>query len=143
LTLTMGVGGVFWYALPINPSDFTTRQTQFGPGISQAQARYAFGDVQDPAAMLQMGFFPYKYNADAKNLGEYLMRSGTYPGYVVTGGWNMLNSAGYMVQGARLNVPLWDGKFQSDFILAMERDLPPLFGITPAYVATLKPVAGV
>ena len=142
LRLIMGVGGVFWYALPENPNNVSTRQTQFGPGISQAQGIYSFGDVTNPTASLQMGFFPFKYNSDAKNLGEYLMRSGTYPGYLVTGGWNMLNSAGYMVQGVRLNVPLWDGKFQSDVLLAMEHDLPPLFSVTPAYIATVKPVKG-
>jgi hypothetical protein len=143
LRLIMGVGGVFWYALPENPNNVSTRQTQFGPGISQAQGIYTFGDLADPTVSLQMGFFPYKYNSDAKNLGEYLMRSGTYPGYLVTGGWNMLNSAGYMVQGARLNVNLWDGKFQSDLLLAMEHDLPPLFSVTPAYIATVKPVPGI
>jgi hypothetical protein len=142
LRLTMGVGGVFWYALPANVNS-SSRLTQFGPGISQAQAVYTFGDVEKPVTSLQMGFFPYKYNSDAKNLGEYLMRSGTYPGFVVTGGWNMLSSAAYMVQGLRLNVSLADGAFNSDLLLAMEHDLPPLYGITPAYIATYKPVPGV
>jgi hypothetical protein len=142
LSLKMGVGGVFWYMLPVS-NDSKLRQTQFGPGISQAQGVYTWGDLNDPTASLQMGYFPYKYNSDAKNLGEYLMRSGTYPGYLVSGGWNMMNSAGYMVQGARLNFSNWDGKIQSDFLLAMEHDLPPLFGITPAYVGSITPVAGV
>jgi hypothetical protein len=143
LQLIMGVGGVFWYSTPQNPEVTATKQTQFGPGISQAQAIYTFGDLESPTARLQMGLFPYKYNSDAKNLGEYLLRSGTYPGYIVTGGWNMMNSAGYMAQGLRLNVPLWDGKFQSDLLLTMERDLPPLFSLTPTYVATVTPVPGV
>lgn len=141
LHLTMGVGGVFWYALPGN--DPAKRQTQFGPGISQAQAVYSFGNLKNPVASLQMGYFPYKYNPDAKNLGEYLLRSGTYPGYLWTGGWNMISSAGYMVQGLRLNVPLWGGKFQSDFLLPMEHDIPPLYGISPTYIASLKPIAGI
>jgi hypothetical protein len=142
LELTMGAGGIFWYSMPTLSSRIETRQTQFGPGISQAQGVYTFGDLQNPSAKLQMGFFPYKYNPDAKNLGEYLMRSGTYPGYVMTGGWSMFNSAGFMAQGARLNLPLWDGKFQSDFLLTMETTLPPLFSITPAYVASVTPVSG-
>ncbi len=142
LTLKMGVGGMFWYVLPLNKTS-SLRQTQFGPGISQAQATYAWGDLDNPAVSLQMGYFPYKYNSDAKNLGEYLMRSGTYPGYVVTGGWNMMNSAGYMVQGLRVNVPSWDGKIQTDFLLAMEHDLPPLFGITPALISQVTPIEGI
>jgi hypothetical protein len=102
LRLVMGVGGIFWYAVPMS-DNINTRITQFGPGISQAQGTYTFGDLQDPVASLQMGYFPYKYNPDAKNLGEYLMRSGTYPGTLTTGGWNMLSSAAFMVQGLRAN----------------------------------------
>src|SRR5690606_24684937 len=142
LRLTMGVGGIFWYALPMS-SNINSRITQFGPGISQAQGTYTFGDLDNPAAKLQMGYFPYKYNADSKNLGEYLLRSGTYPGYLTTGGWNMLNSAAFMVQGLRANFSLWDGKFESDVIIAMENSLPPMFSMTPAYVATVRPVKGV
>lgn len=142
LRLVMGVGGLFWYALPMS-ENINTRITQFGPGISQAQGTYAFGGFDDPAATLQMGYFPYKYNPDAKNLGEYLMRSGTYPGYLTTGGWNMIGSAGHMVQGLRLNVSLWNGKFESDVLVAMENAMPPMFSMTPAYVATLKPVDGI
>jgi hypothetical protein len=142
LHFTMGVGGLFWFALPPRSGDPSTSLPQFGPGISQAQARYDFGDVDHPTASLQMGYFPYKYNPDAKNLGEYLLRSGTYPGYVVTGGWNMINSARYMVQGLRVNFPLWEGKFQSDFLLSMERDVPPMFDLSPSYVASLEVLPG-
>lgn len=143
LNLKVGVGGIFWYSMPSQRSSPLTLQTQFGPGISQAQGVYTFGDLKDPTASLQMGLFPYKYNPDAKNLGEYLLRAGTYPGNLVTGGWNMVSSAAFMTQGIRLNVPLWGGKFQSDFILASETNLPPLFSITPAYVASLAAVKGV
>jgi hypothetical protein len=142
LSLTMGVGGLFWYALPTG-GDPSSKLTQFGPGISQAQARYKFGDLEKPIASLQMGFFPYKYNPDAKDLGEYLLRSGAYPNYVVSGGWNMISSAAYMVQGFRLNVSLMDGMFQQDFILPMEHDIPPMFDLSPTYIATLKAIPGV
>lgn len=142
LRLVMGVGGIFWYALPMS-TNINSRITQFGPGISQAQAIYTFGDLQDPAATLQMGYFPYKYNSDSKNLGEYLLRSGTYPGYLTTGGWNMINSAAAMVQGFRANFSAWDGLLESDLLLAMENSLPPMFSISPAYVATVRPTKGV
>ena len=33
----------------------------------------------------EFGFFPVKYNPQAMNLGEYLFRSGTYPGYLSSG----------------------------------------------------------
>jgi hypothetical protein len=90
-----------------------------------------------------MGFFPYQYNPDAKNLGEYLLRSGTYPGYLVSGGWNMISSAAYMVQGARLSLPLWDNKAQIDFLLPMEHDVPPMYSISPTLVARVNPTPGI
>lgn len=138
LDLTMGVGGMFWYALPEETALPASLVTRFGPGISQAFGVYKFGDLESPAATLQMGYFPYKYNPEATNLGEYLLRSGTYPGSLMTGGWNIISSAAYMMQGFRLTVPLWEGRFRSDFILPMERDLPPMYSISPTYMATLK-----
>lgn len=142
LTLKMGVGGLFWYALPTG-GDPSSKLTQFGPGISQAQAIYRFGDADHPVTSLQMGFFPYKYNPDAKDLGEYLLRSGAYPNYVVSGGWNMISSAAYMVEGFRLNASLLDDKLQLDAILPMEHDVPPMFDLSPTLVTTFKPVPGI
>lgn len=31
-----------------------------------------------------MGYFPYKFNPDATNLGEFLFRTGTYPLYLIS-----------------------------------------------------------
>jgi hypothetical protein len=141
----IGVGGIFWYSLPEAKPDgeaIHKLRTKFGPGISQAQAVYKFGAIGNPSASLQMGLFPYKYNEDAQNLGEYLLRSGTYPNIIRTGGWNLLANASYMVEGLRLAVPLWGGRFRSDFILPMERDLPPNYDLSPTYVATLAPFKG-
>jgi len=36
------------------------------------------------ALNIQVGYFPIKYNQDARNLGEFLFRSGTYPQYLTT-----------------------------------------------------------
>lgn len=145
LSVKAGIGGVFWYAIPegeIVGDAAHKNLTRFGPGISQIEATYAFGDVEHPVASLQMGLFPYKYNSDAMNLGEYLLRSGTYPGTLSTGGWNIVSKASYMMQGLRLNVSLWDGKFKSDFLMPLERDIAPMGDISPAYVATVNAVPG-
>ena len=147
LDIKVGVGGIFFYSIPggdVGDADGAHKTlTKFGPGIGRADMTYHFGSLERPPVSLQMGYFPYKYNPDAKNLGEYLLRSGTYPGTLTTGGWNIVSEASYMMQGIRLNVSLWNGKFQSDFLLPMERDLPPMSDISPTYVASLNPVAGV
>jgi hypothetical protein len=137
LDIRVTVGGLFWYPLP----EFTTpeRTVRFGPGVGQAQAIWSFGDPESPWAKLRVGLFANKYNPDAKNLGEYLFRSGTYPGALWTGGWSYLNSAAYMAQGAALNISNLDGKLTHDFSLFMERDIEPTNDLSPGYIITYKP----
>ncbi len=137
LTINLTIGGLFWFSLPETQS-FQTRRIQFGPGVGQAQGVYAFGDVEKPAAKLQFGLFPHKYS-DSKNLGEYLFRSGTYPGVLTSGGWSYINAAAYLAQGARLTVPMFGGKVTHDLMLYMERDLEPAHDISPAYILKLAP----
>jgi hypothetical protein len=148
LNVRAGVGGLFWYTFPGGDPGYSsvapfTTGTKFGPGITRADMEYKFGDVENPMFTVQAGFFPYKYNPDAKNLGEYLLRSGTYPGTLTTGGWNIMSEAAYMMQGVRLNMSLWNGKFQSEFLLPMERDLPPNGDLSPTYIGTVRPIPGV
>jgi hypothetical protein len=150
LDVRAGVGGLFWYATPspVPNGAFSevapfVATAKFGPGITRADMEYRFGEAERPMFTLQLGFFPYKYNSDARNLGEYLLRSGAYPGYLVTGGWNLISGAGYMMRGARVNMSLWDGKFQTEFLLPMEQDLPGTNGdISPTVIASLRPVRG-
>ncbi len=139
LTINLTIGGLFWFSLPETKS-FQTRRIQFGPGVGQAQGVYAFGDADNPAAKLQFGLFPHKYS-DSKNLGEYLFRSGTYPGVITTGGWSYLNSAAYLAQGVRLTVPMLGGKLTNDLMFYMERDIEPAHDISPAYILKVNPTS--
>jgi len=144
-----GVGGLFWYSY--NPGGLPSgagyeNVTNFGPGLSEVDATYKFGDLNHSPAFLQMGYFPYKYNPDAMDLGEYLLRSQAYPNVLVTGngdGWDYMSEANYMMLGFRFNLSLWDGKFRSDFMLHMERDNAPEGDLSPTYVATLDPLPGI
>jgi hypothetical protein len=138
LTIRLTIGGLFWFALP-EESGAETRRVLFGPGVGEAQGSYAFGaDPLDPVATLQFGLFPHKYS-DAVNLGEYLYRSGAYPGYLVTGGWSYMNSSSYLAQGLRLTVPMLDGMLRHEFTMYMERDFEPAHDISPGYMITAKP----
>lgn len=40
---------------------------------------YSFGNVEKPWLKIGGGVFPFKYNPDVKDLGEYLFRTGSYP----------------------------------------------------------------
>jgi hypothetical protein len=135
--VNLGMGGLFWYALP--ERNFRDRLLLTGFGVGQAEGVYAFGDPKEPSAKLHMGLFNYKYNPDARNLGEYLFRSGAYPGYIWTGGWSYINSASYLAQGFLLNLPTFGGKVQHDFGLFIERNISPTHDLSPAYLVTVKP----
>jgi hypothetical protein len=43
------------------------------------EGTYSLGDMERPFLTLGFGVFPFKYNPDVRNLGEYLYRTGTYP----------------------------------------------------------------
>jgi hypothetical protein len=137
LTVKLTIGGLFWFAIP-ETKDFQDRRVQFGPGVGQAQGLYAFGsNPKEPSATLQFGLFPHKYS-ESVNLGEYLYRSGTYPGTLVSGGWSYLNAAAYLSQGARLTIPTFSNKLSHDITLYMERDLEPAHDLSPGYMVTFK-----
>lgn len=140
--MTVGVGGIFWNPFPNRSSAAFTVNTQFGPGITEATGIYHFGARERKDLYLQFGYFPVKYNQNASNLGEYLFRSGTYPGLVFTGGpgsWSFVNGAHYMAQGARLHWDAFDGALSQDFTLFFERDYSPMFDLTPSYLVNFKP----
>ena len=139
LTVRVSIGGLFWFSLPEDKT-FQARTIKFGPGVGQATGIYAFGaDPKNPAATLQFGLFPHKYS-ESVNFGDYLYRSGTYPGVLYSGGWSYINSASYLAQGLRLNVPMMGGKIKHDVTLYMERGIEPTHNITPGYMITAKPV---
>ncbi|MBN1127626.1 MAG: hypothetical protein JXA71_01475, partial [Chitinispirillaceae bacterium] len=61
-----------------------SRRLYYYPYLSRADLAWSVGGTEDPLFTLSAGFFPFKYNNDARNLGEYLFRSGTYPQYILT-----------------------------------------------------------
>lgn len=138
LTLTGAVGGLFFYSLPADPAGPHTRLTKFNAVLEEASAHYRAGDNESPWMDAKFGLFFEKYNPDAKNLGEYLFRSGTYPGYLQTGGWYILNNAGYFLQGVRVGFNLLDGALRPEALLYMERDWEPTYDLTPAFLLTYK-----
>ncbi len=136
LHMNMGVGGLFWKPMPETPN-VASKRIQFGPGISEASAQYDFSH----ALNLKFGFFGYKYNPDAVNLGEYLLRSEAYPSIIHTegtGGWVWLNSNEYKSMGTKLSWDLLGGAFRQDLLLFSEFNEAPIFDFSPSYVATGK-----
>jgi hypothetical protein len=87
--------------------------------------------------------FPYQYNPDANNLGEYLFRAGPYPTFIMTGGNGGLTAIGdqfTVLEGFRANAHT--SNLNLDVILATETGLPPLYDWSLALVAGYKVADG-
>jgi hypothetical protein len=89
---------------------------------NDVEGSYAFlGDPVNPTLALTAGYFPFKYNQDVRNLGEYLYRTGTYPGY-------MINKFDYPLNrllGLKLSSTLFSCLHQ-DLMLTTETFITPL-----------------
>ena len=52
--------------------------------LTRAEGQYSLGDTSKPWLQFGLGYFPFKYSPDARNLGEYLLRSAVYPNCITT-----------------------------------------------------------
>lgn len=136
LHMTIGVGGLFWKPFLVKLGNAATEKINFGPGISEASSQYDF----TPNLTFKFGYFGYKYNPDATNLGEYLLRSEAYPTVLQngqSGGWDLIGNA-YKSMGTKLTWDLAGGNFRQDLLIFSDFYSNPLFDISPSYVATWK-----
>lgn len=138
LALRIGLGGVFQFPKPeeISEAFGGSQYKMFFIGPSVAEARYHFGGVENSTFSLGGGLFPYKYNPDAANLGEYLFRSGPYPTYLQTGGLTVIGDNAAYLQGFRGDAEL--GNLGLSMFLITETGMPPLYDWSLAFVADYK-----
>lgn len=136
LYLSAGLGGVFQYRKPerVQPDFYGTQRGDFYIGPTKADAEYHIGDLERPWLKIGTGMFPYKYNPDAVNLGEYLFRTLPYPTVINTGGYVLVGSAAANLEGFRANLNL--GGFRADMLLTTETGLAPLYDWSLAALAS-------
>jgi len=105
--------------------------------LTQSRLTYFQGEKSDPEYSFTLGLFPFKYNRDVKNLGMYLLRGPVYPG-ILMGGFQdfAVDSTKGTMLG--LNIHHKMGRFSHDLILNSERDIPPTFDWSLAYIAKVK-----
>jgi hypothetical protein len=104
--------------------------------LTQSRLTWYSGEKEAPHLSVTVGGFPYVYNPDVKNLGLYLLRGPVYPG-VLMGGFGdfSADSTKGNILGARIHHSA--GLFSQDVILNSERDIPPTFDWSLAYLAHL------
>jgi hypothetical protein len=108
-----------------------------GLNLHQAQGIFSLFDNNKLSLKLSIGYMPYKYNPDVRNLGEYLFRSGTYPFFLV----NDFNFPLQRLSGMLLNFKYGndDGlKVSIDQLLLTERTFAPLNDISAATIVDLN-----
>lgn len=112
---------------------------KFTPYLLDAamQSTFALRDGLD-TMQVEFGYFPFKYNPQSTNLGEYMFRTGTYPGYIISGFENSIEKPkvcglrlGYAMKGA--------GTLRHDILLTTEMDVYPLHDISLTYMAGYTP----
>ncbi|MDB5106475.1 MAG: hypothetical protein JWP91_4164 [Fibrobacteres bacterium] len=133
--VSVGLAGLIWWPYGQGKAaDLSEKVMQVKPMIPVARARWQFGDPATTSGSVQVGTFNYKYNPDAKNLGEYLYRSGTYPGILWSGeGWLLMNRAGNYSHGLLATVSQMGGALKHNFSMFMETVYYPVGDFSPGY----------
>lgn len=84
LSFLASIGCDLRYSMyPLDPYPATVRP-EFYWYANDVEASYTFGNLSKPWLKIALGYFPFKYNEDAKDLGEYLLRCEAYPTVIVT-----------------------------------------------------------
>jgi hypothetical protein len=98
--------------------------------FKEAQGCYSFGDPANSFLQIAAGYFPFKYNPESRNLGEYMFRSGTYPPYVFTD----FDNAKARLMGFRFSSTLFDN-LQLHALFTSEFIVNPYFDYSLSFVA--------
>jgi hypothetical protein len=88
---------------------------------TQVEATFTKGDPSAAALNMELGFFPYKYNPDGRNFGDYFYRLSTYPQYMPTS----FDMPFQRILGLRLNGTFFSS-LKADLLLTSEVYLWPL-----------------
>lgn len=107
------------------------------PALLDACLEYRLGGLlfTNDTLSIELGYFPFKYNSQSTNLGEYMFRSGTYPGWLVSGFEHSIDRP--KLAGVHFSHTM--GSFLSlkqDLIVNTELDVIPYRDISLTYIAT-------
>lgn len=123
-----------YFAAPYHydqPQNYTRNISVTAPRLD---ASLLFGDPAHPSWRADAGIFGYKYDENARNLGEYMFRTWAYPGIISTGGiYGNLGGNTATLTGLKLQNFL--GAFSHELLATLETDLPPVYDLNLTYMA--------
>jgi len=126
----------FPYTLPSDgqtAGGFSSYSPRNSWNINQAYADYSLGDQESPFLNITAGYFPFKYNPDARDFGDYLFRINPYPQFLQTT-FDMPYS---QLLGLRVGTTLFSS-LRADVLLTSETVLWPLRDFSPSAVVSYK-----
>jgi hypothetical protein len=105
--------------------------------LTESRLTWHQGDPSENNFKVSVGSFAYNYNPDVKNLGLYLLRGPVYPG-ILMGGFDDFNTDTTKANILGFNLHHGYGNFSQDVIVTNERDIPPTFDWSLAYLAKYR-----
>lgn len=101
--------------------------------IQRGEGLYSFGDPEKMSMQIEAGYFPFKYNPDVRDLGEYLFRSFCYPASML----NTFDRPYADLLGLRVgnSFALPAGIFHHDLLFTSETKYYPLKDFSLSYLA--------
>jgi len=139
LTGRLNIGVVINLAT-VSPKEIKTFENsakKVTPALLDASLEYCLKGLlfDNDIFNVELGYFPFKYNQQSTNLGEYLFRSGTYPGWLISSFEHSIDKpklagvhASYSV-GSKISL-------KQDLIMNSEVDVWPYRDIHLTYIAT-------
>lgn len=123
--------------VPENVRSAGTAAKKVTPVLLDASLEYRHGGLflDNDSLAIELGFFPFKYNFQSTNLGEYLFRSGTYPGWLVSGFEHSIDRP--KLAGVHISYTMGSTvSLKQDLIVNTELDVVPYRDIHLTYIAT-------
>ncbi len=140
LDLVFGLGATL-FSIPADSGQHPAGyQNEVYPAVAMVQASgsYAWGDLSNPVLKASFGAMPYKYSPDAREFGEYLLRSTPYPGSVLNSPFDVVNGAQANVLGGSLTARLLEGKWKHDLLLTSVNNTFPLGDLNLSYITGFR-----
>jgi hypothetical protein len=107
------------------------------PALLDATLQYTRGGLfmSHDTLVAEFGYFPFKYNPQSTNLGEYLFRSGTYPGWLISGFEQSIDRP--KLAGLHISHTFGSAfRVKQDLIINTELDVFPYHDINVSYLVT-------
>lgn len=120
-----------FYICP-SKSEIEKMQRSFKPYLLDAALEHTF-IFNDHTIFTELGFFPFKYNPQVRNLGEYLFRSNSYPTVIYTN-FDIPNEKLVGFHGKyEYNISEFN-RIQADILFTTEHKIFPLHDFSLSYI---------